>query len=346
MEIIRYEDLVTFHKGILTHVGLDEETADAVTTGLCETSLRGVDSHGVRLLPHYVNSALMGRKNPKPNYKFSKKFPTIGTLDADNTFGHAAGMKAIDYCIEMAEEYGMGVVGVQNSSHPGAMASFALKAARQGYMAFAFTQADALILSYNGKRPFFGTNPICFAAPRLEDEPFCLDMAPSMISWNKLLMYKNENEKVPENYTADSNGRMTTNPDEASCLMPIGNYKGFGLASMGDILCGVFTGMTFGRNIPSMYKASMNEPRHLGQFYLVMKADGCIDHQVFVESLQQMTDEVRSEDAQAGEQVMLPGDPQKHETEIRKKNGIPLDQATVKEFQKLAEQYDVPLRLL
>ena len=101
---ITYESLIHFHREILKKVGLDKETMEAVTLGLCETSLRGVDSHGIRLLPHYVNSALSGRKNPKPNYTFTKKFPTIGLLDADNTFGHDAGMKAIDYCIEIAEE--------------------------------------------------------------------------------------------------------------------------------------------------------------------------------------------------------------------------------------------------
>ncbi len=345
MSRIRYEDLVSFHKTILTHAGLDEETADAVTTGLCETSLRGVDSHGVRLLPHYVRSAIMGRKNPKPNYKFSKKFPTIGTLDADNTFGHAAGMKAIDYCIEMADQYGMGAVGVQNSSHPGAMASFALKAARQGYLAFAFTHADALVLSYGGKHPYFGTNPICFAAPRIEDEPYCLDMAPTMISWNKMLMYGARGENLPEDLTADKNGEMTTNPDEAICLLPIGNYKGYGIASMVDILCGVFTGMAFGKNIPSMYKASMNEPRHLGQFYIVFKADGCIDQNSFIESMQKMTDEVRSEEARNDEQVMLPGDPQIKEATIRSKKGIPIDQATIDEFKQLSKEYNVPLKL-
>ena len=100
MKYIYYESLVNFHRKVLTKAGLDEETMEAVTTGLCETSLRGVDSHGARLLPHYVQSALSGRKNPRPRYQFTQKFPAIGLLDANNTFGHAAGMKAIDHCIE------------------------------------------------------------------------------------------------------------------------------------------------------------------------------------------------------------------------------------------------------
>ena len=338
--------MLRFHREILTKIGLDKETMEAVTLGLCETSLRGVDSHGIRLLPHYIKSALYGRKNPKPNYTFTRKFPTIGLLDADNTFGHAAGMKAIDYCIEIAEEFGIGIVGVCNSSHPGAMASFALKAARQGYIAFAFTHADALTLSYNGKRPYFGTNPFCVAVPREEEEPYCLDMATSMISWNKLLQYRTNNENLEDFLAADKEGKPTREPQDAVCLMPAGSYKGYGLSSMVDILCGVFTGMAFGRDIPNMYKAPMDQPRHLGQFYMVIRVDGCIEKADFLKSMQQMTEEVRKEPAQYGQKVMLAGDPQKYEAAIRIKEGIPLDAVTLKEFKNLSLKFEVSLPLI
>ena len=107
MKRIAYETLIKFHREILTKAGLDSETNEAVTSGLCETSLRGVDSHGIRLLPHYTRSALSGRKNPKPNYRYTQKFPAFGVLDADNTFGHAAGFKAIGYAMQMAKEFGI-----------------------------------------------------------------------------------------------------------------------------------------------------------------------------------------------------------------------------------------------
>ena len=346
MKKITYENLVQFHRNVLSKAGLDDQSQESVTTGLCETSLRGVDSHGVRLLPHYVDSALSGRKNPNPNYRFVQTFPAMGHLDADNAFGHAAGMKAIDHCIEMAESFGIGAVGVSNSSHPGAMASFALKAARQGYLAFAFTHADALLRSHGGKRAYFGTNPVCFAAPRKEEEPFCLDMATSMISWNKLLHYRSNGEVVQENLAADKEGQMTTNPLLTNSLIPAGSYKGFGLASMVEILCGVFTGMDFGRKIPAMYTTPMDETRNLGQFYMVLRTDGCVDASDFIFRMQQMTDEVRLEPAQKGEKVMLAGDPQVDEAQIRLKEGIPIDDITLKEFEKLSQQFQVPIKWL
>ena len=131
---VQYKDILKFHFEILKLIGLDDFSIQSVSKGLCDASLRGVDSHGIRLLPHYVDSALMGRKNPKPNFVFKKNFPSVGVLDADNAFGHAAGMKAIKYGIEIANEMGMGAVAVKNSSHPGALASIALIAAKKGIL--------------------------------------------------------------------------------------------------------------------------------------------------------------------------------------------------------------------
>lgn len=341
MKKILYENLVQFTHKILIEVGLDEFSTESVKTGLCETSLRGVDSHGVRLLPHYVNSALSGRKNPKPKFKISKTFPSIASLDADNAFGHAAGMKSIDVAMEMAEIQGMGIVAVSNSSHPGAMASMALKAARKGFIAFAFTHADALVLSHNGKRPYFGTNPICIAVPREEKEPYCLDMASSIVSWNKILLKKNSKGALLPGIAADSNGEITIDSAEATCLIPTGEYKGFGIASMVDILCGVYTGMQFGRSIPSMYKAPMDKPRSLGQFYMVMRADGVVNKKAFLTSMQDMSNQVRSEPSVEGKEVMMPGDPEIKTSKIRMKEGVPLDDETLNSFIQLSDKYNL-----
>lgn len=341
--IISYNKLLKFSQILLEKSGLDDFSVSSVALGLCETSLRGVDSHGIRLLPHYVNSALSGRKNPRPDYKFSLTFPSLGLLDADNAFGHAAGMKAVDHAMEIAKTQGIGVVAVSNSSHPGAMASMALRAARKGYMAFAYTHADSLVLSHNGVRPYFGTNPICLAVPRIEKEPYCLDMACSVIPWNRLLIHKNNDTLLPDNVAADDKGRMTKDPKAATCLMPTGGYKGYGIGSMVEILCGVYTGMAFGRSIPAMYGAPITEPRRLGQMYMVMRTDGVISADSFLERMQEMTDQVRSEPGIEGEQVMLPGDKEIREAERRLKHGIPLDDHTANALQDLGVRFDVPI---
>ena len=267
-------------------------------------------------------------------------------MDADNAFGHAAGMKAIDIAIEMAKVQGIGAVAVSNSSHPGAMASMALKAARKGYIAFAFTHADALILSHGGTRPYFGTNPICFAAPREEQEPYCLDMATSIVSWNHVLSNRNSSKPLEPGIVADEYGKPTTDPHKAVAVIPTGSYKGYGLASMVDVLCGVYTGMAFGRSIPAMFTTQMTEQRKLGQFYIVMRSDGVISKEEFINSMQQMTGEVRTEPAVDGESVMLPGDPQMICAKKRMKDGIPLDDSTLDVLVTMSKKNNVILKLI
>jgi len=255
-------------------------------------------------------------------------------------------MIAIDYCMDMADQAGVGIVAVSNSSHPGAMASMALKAARKGYMAFAFTHADSLVLSYNGKRPYFGTNPVCFAVPRVDKDPYCLDMATSIVPWNRILVHKNENKPLPEGIAVDHDGSPTTDPDAAAAVMPTGEYKGYGLASMVEILCGIYTGMAFGRSIPSMYKAPIDQPRRLGQFYMVIRTDGVISKDFFIERMQEMTKQVRQEPGMNGESVMMPGDKEIYEAEKRMLNGIPIDNVTADSFEALSKEYNVPINIV
>ena len=255
-------------------------------------------------------------------------------------------MKAIDIAIEMAKVQGIGTVAVSNSSHPGAMASMALKAARKGYLAFAFTHADALILSHGGTRPYFGTNPICFAAPREEQEPYCLDMATSIVSWNRVISNRNSSKPLESGIVADEYGKPTTDPHKAAAVIPTGSYKGYGLSSMVDILCGVYTGMAFGRSIPAMFTTQMTEQRKLGQFYMVMRSDGVISKEEFMNFMQQMTDEVRAEPAIDGESVMLPGDPQMICAKKRMKDGIPIDDSTLDALVALSKKNNVILKLI
>jgi len=341
---IEYKELIKFTKKILYKSGLNKFSLNAVTTGLCEASLRGVDSHGVRLLKHYSNSAIKGRKNNNPKMKFTKKFPALGVLDADHAFGHAAGFRAIDEGCKIANIYGIGSIIVNNSSHSGAMASMALKGARKGFFVFAFTHADSLMKSYGGKNAFFGTNPICFAAPRNKKEPYCLDMSTTSISWNKLLNYNNLRKKLPYNLAGDKKGNPTIFPHLAKTLLPIGDYKGFGLASMIEILCGVQSGMKFGLNIPPMYTYPLNKKRKLSQFYIVMRTDGYLTKTNFFNSIDNLYKQLYKSESNKKTKIMMPNDPEINTSIKRLKQGIPLDKEIFDSLMFLSKNFNIKLK--
>ena len=187
VSVVDGDTLRAWVKALLGTIGVDEFCATAVSEGLVEASLRGVDSHGIRLLPNYVENCLEGGVNPTPKWGVRHPFPAMVVLDADDGFGLAAGRKAMEVGMEVAAQQGVCLIAVQNSHHPGAMASTTLHAARRGFVAWGHTNTGPKLSTFGSKGTNFGTNPVAFAAPRgSEEEPFSLDMATSMIPWNKV----------------------------------------------------------------------------------------------------------------------------------------------------------------
>ena len=130
MSVIKNNELKLFIKQIFSELNLDEEIAKHTIEGISHTSLRGVDTHGLRLLPHYVRGIQSGRINLNPKITFSSNYISTFIMDADHTFGHAAGMIAMKHAINIAKKYGIGAVSVKNSSHCGALSFFGEEAAK------------------------------------------------------------------------------------------------------------------------------------------------------------------------------------------------------------------------
>lgn len=344
MVLVQAGKLQEFIKSVLLKAGVRSDVAEYVAEGLVQTSLRGVDSHGIRLLPHYLNGVKGGRINPNPNYKFKQTSPSTGLFDADHTFGHAAGMEAAKRAIELATEAGTGHIAIYNSTHFGAAAYYALEIAKHDMIGMIFTNTDALVKTYAGKRPFLGNNPICFAAPCEDEEPFCLDMATSVVTFNKIRQLREEKKPAPPGVGANKEGAETTDPNEIAMLLPVGGYKGYGLSMVVEILCGLFTGMPYGPHIPKMFEAPMSQKRFLGQFVIAMKIDCFQNKEVFKERLSAMMKELRNEPAlDRNIPVQVAGDPEKKNYEERIKKGIPLKPSEYEAFQKMSKEYSIEL---
>jgi ureidoglycolate dehydrogenase (NAD+) len=338
------EKLKVFIKCVLLEVGVNNDVAEYVADGLIQTSLRGIDSHGISLLPHYLKAVKGGRINPNPNYKFRRTSPSTGLLDADHTFGHAAGMEAAKKAIELAREAGTGHIAVYNSSHFGAAAYYALEIAKNDMIGMSFTNTDALIKTYAGRRPFLGNNPICITAPCKDEEPFCLDMSTSIITFNKIRQLRTEGLQAPLGVGSNKEGIETTDPNEITMLSPIGSYKGYGLAMAVEILCSLLTGMPYGPHIPKMFEAPMSQKRYLGHFISAIRIDSFQDKEVFKERLSELINELRNEPAfDKKVPIQVGGDPEKKTAEERRKIGIPIKENILKIFLNIDKEYNIDL---
>ena len=325
---------------ILTEKGVCATSVHHVVESLIQTSLRGVDSHGIGLFPHYCNAVDGGRINKNPNISINTTAAGTAVVDADHAFGHHAGAAAIDYAVELASKAGIAAVNVQNSSHFGAAAYFALRASNKNMIGFSFTNADALVKAFGSKEAFFGTNPICFTAPMSNEEPLCLDMATSLVSWNKIKIYRHKDEEIPAHWAYDGNGESTTNPHIAKCLAPAGGYKGFGLGMMVDILCATLAGGLCSKDVLPMFTSPIEAQRRISHFFMVIDVSKFLDVELFKSLLQNISDRIRLMPRTEEEvDVMIPGDPEKKAFVIRKANGIPIDESKFEEFLNISDDF-------
>lgn len=317
---------------ILLSKGVNETSVQCVTDSLIQTSLRGVDSHGINLFPHYCRAVDAGRIIKNPDIKINKTGASVAIVDADHAFGHHSGVVAMDYAIELAHKTGIAAVNVKNSTHFGAAAYFALRAAEKDCLGFAFTNADALVKAFGSKESFFGTNPICFTAPLANEEPFCLDMATSLVSWNKINNYRRMNESVPANWAFDKEGKPVTDPHIAKSLNPAGDYKGYGLGMMVDVLCAVLAGSFISKDLLPMYNSPIEAQRKISHFFMAISIGKFSDATIFKKNMQNMVDRVRQLPKLEGQEVMASGDPEKKCFKDRIKTGIPIDEIKFEEF--------------
>lgn len=312
--------------------GVSDDSARHVADSLVETSLRGVDSHGVNLFPYYISAVEGGRINPTPQFRVLTRQAASATLDADHGFGHHAGSVAMELAIEMASTAGAGVVGVRESTHFGAAAYFAHQASRRGFVAFSFTNADALVKAHGATEPFFGTNPICFTVPMAGEEPLCLDMATSRVSWNKIVGHRRRGEPLPAGWACDEAGESTLDPVRARMLEPTGDYKGFGLGMMVEILCAGLNEGPFAKDLLPMYGSPLHEKRSISHFFMVLRPLGQMDSEALAQRMQALANRVRSLRPAGSAPVMVPGDPEKKAFAIRSAEGIPVDADVYAQF--------------
>lgn len=334
------DQMQRFAVAALVAAGTNTDAAQSVANALTETSLRGVDSHGIRLLLHYVNAVQGGRINPYPKLAFTRTGTSTGVVDGDNGFGHHASYFAVDQAVALAQESGVGAVSVINSSHFGAAGCYVLRAAGQGFAGFGFSNSDSFVLAHDGLRSFHGTNPIAFAAPVPGHRPFLLDMATSVVPWNRVQDYLLEGLSLPADVTVNQAGEPTIDPAQSEALLPLGGklygYKGAGLASMIEILSAVITGSPFCSQLPAMKGPDFSTPRRLGHFFLAIDYRRFVSAPIYAAGMHAYLQDLRSQPAKSGTKVMAPGDREWATMEERMSHGVPVMKRLREELDRLS----------
>ncbi len=338
--------LRAFCRDVLAAAGADASTAEAAARAMMHGSLLGVDSHGVRLLDHYVRAIEGGRVNGHPDIRVSEAAGAIASLDAGNAHGALATYRAMQHAVDISSRLGIGAVSIRNSSHFGPAGAYALAAAEAGCIGIAMCNSDSYVRLHDGAEPFHGTNPIACAVPASGGRPWLLDMATSAIPYNRIGLYGSLGRRLPEGVASDAQGRDTTDTAEVAMLAPVGGafgFKGAGLAGLIEIFSAVLSGMKLSYEIAPMAGPDFASPRAMGAFVMALSPMFFPDGADFADRMRAYRDRIRRSEPRAGGRVMAPGDREWAEADRRSARGVPLDPATVEEFTALAGRFALAL---
>jgi ureidoglycolate dehydrogenase (NAD+) len=331
--------LHTWAANCLQAVQVPVDDAALVADALVQTSLWGIDSHGIARLTHYLARIQAGSIDPHPKLEMTETGPCTAQLNAGHALGIVACWRAMQIAIDLAQRNGLGLVGVSESTHCGSIGLYTRQAAREGLIGIAFTHSDALVAPFGGFQRFLGTNPISIAFPRSEGEPLCLDMATSAIAWNKVMNARRTQANLPDQVAVDQEGQFTTDPQLAKALSPLGGlygYKGYGLGLAIDLLCGPLNGMPFGPHISAMY-GDLSQRRHLGSLLLAIDPHRFAGGVTLAETVAQIIVELKQ---QPGE-ILYSGEPEYRQEVERRVSGIPVDAALLAEMNAWSEKLGV-----
>src|SRR5262249_34990981 len=226
----------------LARVGLPAADAAKVAELMTEADLTGADAHGVFRLPQYVRRLRAGGINPKPDIRVEKTAAATALVDGDNGMGHLVMARAAETAIALAREAGMGWVGARRSNHAGAAGVYAAMPLQHGMVGIYSVVASANHMPpWGGVETLLGTNPIAVAIPAGEEAPVVLDIATTVVSYGTVKNYRLQGRPMPEGWMVSrEDGGPLTDPakSEHGLLLPIGGYKGSGLALVLRLLPG------------------------------------------------------------------------------------------------------------
>ena len=340
----RASDLETFVARALTAAGLPKSDAEQVARLMILADLRGSDGHGIFRLPQYVRRIRAGRVNVRPNIRVVQETDAIAMVDGDNGMGHLVLQFAAQVAIEKAERLGVGWVGVRQSNHAGPAALYAMMPLKRDMIGIYIAVGSANHMPpWGGVELLLSTNPIAFAIPALEEPPIVLDIATSVTAYGKVKTKAQRGELMPEGWMIDAHGNPLTDPKRAEegFLLPIGGYKGYGLALVFGLLAGTLNDAAFGRDVIDFNRDDIT-PTNTGQVIVALD----IARFSPVEAFKRRVDEVirdfrNSQRMPAVDHIRLPGE-QSHAIWLeRSAHGIPLPDVLFKNLQQLASELGI-----
>jgi LDH2 family malate/lactate/ureidoglycolate dehydrogenase len=324
---------------IFEHCGMDSGDAGLLAETLIESDLRGVHSHGVMRVPEYVKKLLHDGVDPRGRPRVVRDHGACLVVDGGNSMGQVGAAFAMAQVIERADQHGIAAAAIRGSNHCGAMAYFAMMALPRDMIGIATTNALPTMAPWGGAERLLGINPLAAAIPASEEAPIVFDAAFSGSAHGKIRVYAQKGLPIPEGWALDQEGNPTTDPLAAidGLLLPIGGFKGAGLAMIFGILSSMLSGAAYGTELGDMDRGPT--PGADGHFVAAIKVAAFEDVARFKGRVDKAIREIHGARRAPGtDRLFVPGEPEALRREHCLREGIPLNATTLDDLKRTFDE--------
>lgn len=338
------QKLAAFITRAFTATGVPATDAETLASLMVEADLRGSDSHGVIRLPLYLRRIRAGGINTKPHIRVVSDRPSAALIDGDNGMGHLVMRRAAELAVEKAKATGVGWVGARMSNHAGPAALYVTMPLKHDMIGLYFAVGSNNHLPpWGGRESLLGTNPMAVAIPTLNEPPIVLDMAPTVAAYGKVRLKAQRGEQMPIGWMIDHEGKPLTDPQRADegHLLPIGEYKGYGLSLIIGLLAGALNEAAFGREVIDFVKET-GKTTNTGQAIAALSIDTFTPVGKFKRAVDQVSRDIRNSQRLPGvERIWLPGEQTHLKRLDRSAHGVPMPKALRESLDAIARDLAV-----
>ena len=343
MPVVNAEDLTAHATAIYEAAGTPPEHAEIVVAHQVGANLVGHDSHGVVLLPTYIQRIDRGHIMPTARPVAIRETPVTLAVNGQWGFGPVVSEWTMERCIAKARESHVAVATVREQSHVGRLADYPLMAARAGLVGIMMCdsgQAPKQVAPFGGREARLGTNPLCVAFPTDLDGPVFVDMATSGVAAGKLIVARARKQPIPLGWVLDKNGRPTTDPNDyfdGGVMLPLGGpegHKGYGLSFVVETLAALLPGLGFGVDPAGRHND--------GSFILALDPGAFMEPADFKAQVEAFVRYLKETPPADGfDEVLYPGEKEHQTEQQRRRDGIPIEDDTWAKISEIAQRFGV-----
>jgi len=336
---VDFAELRDFIAAAFRRLGMPDADAAIVSSLMAEADLQGSDGHGVIRLSHYIRRIRAGGLNLNPVIRTVQERPAMAILDGDNGMGHLVMTRAAEMAIAKARVAGVAWVGSRMSNHAGPASLYARMPLAHDMIGLYFAVGNANHLPpWGGLDMLLSTNPIAAAIPAGVEAPVVLDMATTVAAYGKVKAKAARGEQMPEGWMIDREGKPLTDPRRAAegLLLPIGGYKGYGLALIVGLLAGTLNGAAMGKDVID-FNADDTSVTNTGQAILAIDLAAFGDVEAFKSRVDVIIADLRASARMPNvDRIFFPGEQSQARRGDYTRDGIPIPANLRKILQTMA----------